>query len=56
MMENINEQEIGQTRTNIKEKAILGKVAELLAGEKLINIDEEMRFLSCLREDDLSCH
>ena len=55
MSEDIKKQKIMQIRSEIGEKAILGKVAELLEREKLINPDEKMRFLSFLKED-LLCH
>lgn len=52
MPEEAKQQEVLQMKKNAEERAILGKVAEFLVKEQLINIDEEIRFLALLREED----
>ena len=41
-----------QMRKKIQEKAILSQIAILLTQEKLIDPEEQMRFLACLKEED----
>nr|WP_286131117.1 hypothetical protein [Clostridium sp. 12(A)] len=39
-------------KKSLQEKAILSQVASLLTQERLINPEEQMRFLACLKEED----
>jgi len=52
MLDDSRIQEVIQMKKNLQEKAILGQLASLLVQEKLINPEEQMRFLSYLEEDD----
>lgn len=47
------EEQVGiQMKKNLQEKALLSQIAILLAQEKLIDPEEQMRFLACLKEED----
>lgn len=51
MPKGLKKQEDIQIKKELQEKDILGQVASLLVQEKLINPEEQIRFLACLKED-----
>ena len=52
MPDELTKQKDIQMKKKLQEKAILGQLASLLVQEKLIDPEEQMRFLACLEEDD----
>lgn len=52
MSDKFEEQEKIRLKKDLQEKAILNHVASLLTQERLINPEEQMRFLACLKEED----
>jgi hypothetical protein len=52
MLDEIDKQEVIQMKRNLQEKAILGQIASLLVQEQLINPEEQIRFLTFLKEED----
>lgn len=52
MPEDLREMEEIQMRRKLMEKDILGQMADLLAREQLINPEERIRFLDCLRKEN----
>lgn len=53
MPEDLRGSEELQVKRELSEKDILGQLADLLAREHLINPEERIRFLACLRKEDL---
>lgn len=53
MPENSRKSEEIQMKKTLVEKDILGQLADLLARESLINPDEQIRFLDCLRREEI---